>query len=180
MKKAAVISIIFVTIAIVGIYLFLCLSYILYPIKYKDTIISYSSQYEVESNLVASLINAESSFDANAVSTKGAIGLMQILPSTGEWLAKKMGIEYSQDMLYLPEYNIRLGTYYLSYLENIFEDTRVVLCAYNAGEGVVRTWLKNSDYSSDGKTLDVIPYQETKTYVEKVEKGLDIYAKKLK
>ena len=180
MKKAGIISIIFVTIAIVGIYLFLCLSYIFYPIKYKDTILLYSEEYNIESNLIASLINAESSFNADAISNKGAIGLMQLMPQTAKWLAEQLDIEYTDEKLFDPEYNIRLGVYYLSYLSEKFRDTRTILCAYNAGEGVVRGWLKNSEYSSDGKTLDVIPYAETKAHVEKVEKGLKIYEKKLR
>ncbi len=180
MKKAGIISIIFVTLAIVLIYLFLCLSYIFYPIKYKDTILLYSERYNIESNLVASLINAESGFDKDAISSKGAMGLMQLMPKTAEWLAEKLDIEYSEDKLFDPEYNIMLGTYYLSYLSQKFENVRTMLCAYNAGEGVVNSWLKNKDYSSDGETLDVVPYGDTLAYVEKIEKGLKIYAKKLK
>ena len=149
MKKAGVISIIFVTIAIVGIYLFLCLSYILYPIKYKDTILLYSSKYNIKSNLIASLINAESSFNSDAVSKKGAIGLMQIMPSTAQWLAGKLEIEYSEDLLFDPDYNIKIGTFYLAYLSTKFSDTKTMLCAYNAGEGVVLKWLEDEEYSKD-------------------------------
>ncbi len=180
MKKAGVISIIFVTIAIVGIYLFLCLSYILYPIKYKDTILLYSSKYNIKSNLIASLINAESSFNSDAVSKKGAIGLMQIMPSTAQWLAGKLEIEYSEDLLFDPDYNIKIGTFYLAYLSTKFSDTKTMLCAYNAGEGVVLKWLEDEEYSKDGETLDKIPYTETQAYVKKVEKGLKIYEKKLR
>ncbi len=180
MKKAGIISIIFVTTLVVAIYLFLCLSYILYPIKYKDIILLYGEQYNVNSNLIASLINVESGFNCDAVSQKGAVGLMQLMPSTAKWLANELDIEYADDKLFEPEYNIKLGAYYLAYLSKKFENIRTVLCAYNAGEGVVKNWLSNREYSSDGKTLNYIPYAETKTHVEKVEKGLKIYERKLK
>ena len=78
-----------------------------------------------------------------------------------------------------PDYNIKLGTYYLAYLSNKFNDTTVVLCSYNAGEGVVKSWLNDTKYSKDGKTLDYIPYKQTQNYVQNVIQGLDIYAKKL-
>ena len=179
-KKATIISIVIVTILVIGIYLFLCIGYILYPIRYKDSIITYSQEYDVEKSLVASVINAESSFNTKAVSSKGAIGLMQLMPTTAKWLADKLNIEYKEEYLFEADYNIKLGTYYLAYLENKFNDTTVVLCAYNAGEGVVQNWLNNKDYSKDGKTIEVIPYSQTRAYTQKVIKGLEIYEKKLK
>ena len=91
-----------------------------------------------------------------------------------------MNIEYKEEYLFEADYNIKLGTYYLAYLENKFEDTTVVLCAYNAGEGVVQGWLNNIQYSKDGKTIDVIPYSQTEAYTQKVLNSLKIYEKKLK
>lgn len=180
MKKASIFSIVIVSIIVLGIYLFLCLSYIFYPIKYKESILNYARVYNVDKELVASVINAESSFKQDAVSKKGAIGLMQLMPETAEWLANKLQLSYSEELLYTADYNIHLGTYYLAYLSTKFNDSTVVLCAYNAGEGVVRTWLKNKEYSNDGETLDYIPYSQTREYAKKVNSALKIYAKKLK
>lgn len=179
-KKVGVISIILITILVIGIYLFLCLGYVLYPIKYKESIFNYSQEYNIDKELIASIINAESSFKTDAISKKGAIGLMQLMPSTAQWIADKLDIQYNDELLYNPDYNIHLGTYYLSYLKRKFNDTTVILCAYNAGEGVVKNWLNNTNYSKDGKTLHYIPYYQTRAYTKKVIDSLKIYAKKLK
>lgn len=179
-KKLGWISVILVTILIIGIYLFLCLGYFLYPIKYKDSIYQYATEFNVKKEVIASVINAESKFDEDAISYRGAIGLMQIMPKTAQWLAEKLNIEYSEELLFEPDYNIKLGTYYVSYLQDKFSNLQVVLCAYNAGEGVVKEWLNNEEYSNNGETLDYIPYEETRNYVKKVMSNIKIYSKKLK
>ena len=177
-KKVKIFSMVVVTILIIGIYLFLCLNYFLYPLKYKDNILNYSQKYNLKPELVASLIYAESKFDANAISNKGAKGLMQIMPQTAMWICIKLNEEYKEENLFDADYNIKLGTYYLSYLSEKFEDVVVILCAYNAGEGVVNSWLKDKNYSSDGKTLDYIPFKQTREYTQKVINNLKRYEKK--
>ncbi len=152
------------------------ITYIL-PTKYTDIIEEYSKKYNIENELVYAVINAESRFNKNAVSNKGAIGLMQIMPETGEWLAKKMGIEdFSQEMLYEPNVNVQIGCYYLGYLIEKFEDERLALCAYNAGSTNVYRWLANDKYSIDGY-VHTIPFKETDKYVKKInilKKGYDL------
>ena len=92
-----------------------------YPIKYKSEIIKYSEEFNIDSALVASVINAESKFDKNAISKKGAIGLMQILPSTANFIASKLKVyDFRKEDLLLPEINIRFGCYYINYLSNKF------------------------------------------------------------
>ena len=150
-------------------------NFVLYPLKYKNEIRVYSAEYNIDTSLVASVICNESSFDENSKSIKGAIGLMQLMPSTAQWLCEKLGEEYDEQKLYSPEFNIKLGTYYLQYLTNKFEDTDTAIVAYNAGEGTVNTWLKNQEYSSDGKTLQKIPYQETSNYLTKVKRTVRFY-----
>ena len=106
------------------------------------------------------------------------MGLMQLLPSTAKWLAEKLELEMFDDSQLLePSVNIKLGTYYLSYLQDKFESPEAVLSAYNAGETIVRTWLQNQEYSIDGVSLQKIPYLETKNYVEKVISSLSVYEK---
>ena len=178
-KKLGIVFIICASILVVGIYAFLAYNYFTYPLKYTESIYNYSIQYNVKPEFIASVINSESSFNKDAVSKKGAVGLMQLMPTTAEWLAQKLNTDYSYQLLTNPDYNIKLGTYYLAYLSNKFNDTTVVLCSYNAGEGVVKSWLNDTKYSKDGKTLDYIPYKQTQNYVQNVIQGLDIYAKKL-
>ncbi|WP_250278238.1 lytic transglycosylase domain-containing protein [[Clostridium] colinum] len=155
------------------------INYIL-PIKYERIIEKYAKKYNIEKSLVFAVINAESRFNKNAVSNKGAIGLMQIMPETGEWLAKKIDIkEFSENMLYDPETNIKLGTYYLSYLLEKFEDETLALCAYNAGSTNVYRWLNNEKYTKDGN-IHTIPFKETNNYVKKIDimkKGYNILFK---
>lgn len=126
----------------------------------------YSSAYGLDKNEVAAIIKAESNFNPNAKSREGATGLMQIMPETADFIARLSGIDKYN--LYDERTNIRFGCFYLRYLKNKFYSDGTVYAAYNAGEGKVREWLKNKDYSEDGENLSVIPYPETRNYVRKV------------
>lgn len=140
-----------------------------YPQKYMDEIAHYSQ----ESSLILALIRVESGFRPLAISEKGALGLMQILPETAEYVCALYG--YEQGDLLDPAYNIKIGVSYLGYLRSKFENYKTALAAYNAGEGTVRRWLSDPDYSNDGKTLQNIPYAETERYVKKIEIQHKIY-----
>lgn len=152
------------------------------PNEYTAFVEKYSAEYGVPENMVYAVIKTESGFDSSAVSGKGAVGLMQMMPETFEWLTKDILREHlSAGMLYDPETNIKYGTYYLSRLYNRFGDWDTALAAYNGGEGRVSEWLTDSRYSQDGKKLiiDNIPteYSETENYVGKVNKALGKYNK---
>ncbi len=152
------------------------------PDEYAPCVEKYSAEYGVPENLIYAVIKTESSFDSSATSSKGAIGLMQLMPSTFEWLTKDILREHlSAGMLYDPETNIKYGTYYLSRLYNRFGDWDTALAAYNGGEGNVSEWLADTRYSTDGKKLiiDNIPdeFSETEGYVKKVNKAFDKYKK---
>ena len=98
---------------------------------------------------------------------------MQILPSTGEWIASNLSIEeYSSEDLFDPEVNIRFGCFYLAYLHTRFSDDWAVYAAYNAGEGRVERWLDS------GVTRDTVPIEETKEYIRRVERALINYRNK--
>jgi soluble lytic murein transglycosylase len=142
-----------------------------YPLKYKKYIIEAADLYNVDRVLIASVINAESSFRKDAISNKGAVGLMQIMPTTGEWVAGKIGIEFTAETLTDPRTNILIGTFYLNYLITKFGDTRTALIAYNAGEGKVRTWLAEQG----ALTLTTCPYPVTNRYADKVSHGMRFY-----
>lgn len=149
----------------------------IYPITYSDTIISKSKKYSLDPYLVFSLIKAESSYNKDAESTQDAKGLMQITPTTAEWIAEKMGNEeYKEEYLFDVDVNVEMGCWYLDNLRTEFgEHKEVILAAYNAGRGNVQKWLHDGRYSDDGDTLKEIPFSETKAYVEKIAEYEKMY-----
>ena len=148
-----------------------------YPIKYEQEIYSYSKDYGVNPDLVASVINVESGFNKDRVSNKGAIGLMQLMPKTAQWVAEKLGENYQKEYLFNPQTNIKYGTYYLSYLINYFSDENLAICAYNAGMGNVNEWLKTENFYGNKKIL-AVPFKETQNYYNKVLKNKRYYKNK--
>jgi len=152
-----------------------------YPLKYREEIEDASEEFDVPKETICAVIYAESKFNADAKSSVGARGLMQIMPSTFKDIQKALGTNYTDDDLYDPGVNIRAGTYYLAYLYRIFGDWEHVHAAYNAGMGNVWSWLDDDRYSKDGKLTD-IPFKETKNYVKKVaiakEKYKELYFSK--
>ena len=151
------------TVFLIGTYLLL---YVRYPIKYEREIISASKEFNVNDKLIRSVIWTESKYRAQAESSAGAVGLMQLLPSTAHFAATLCGEQYVQSELKTPSVNIRLGVCYLAYLLNKF-DERDAIAAYNAGEGNVRKWI------GDGK--EEYPFKETRDYVERVYSAKRIY-----
>ncbi len=126
-------------------------------------------------SLVYAVIKAESNFDEGAKSGAGAVGLMQILPSTAQFVCERENIDYDEARLLEGEYNVLVGCVYLKYLKEKFFDETAVLAAYNAGEGTVDKWLKERTLSHDGVHLNRIPYGETRAYVKKIKKFLKFY-----
>lgn len=140
-----------------------------HPLEYEGTIRAATAEYGVEPTLVAAVIRAESRFDPVVESPQGAYGLMQILPDTADFIAERSGIkgDYRD-----PETNIRMGTWYLSYLQGRYEgDERLVLAAYNSGEGRVDGWLQEGRDIAGGD----IPFEETREYVERVVTSKQVY-----
>lgn len=147
----------------------------LYPIRYTDIVEEYAEEYSLDPYLVYGVIKAESNFVHDAHSGV-ARGLMQITDDTAGWIADKMKLKsFEPEMLDDPESNIRMGCFYLRYLLDYYKDTELALAAYNAGMGNVNRWLANAEHSADGKTLDNIPFKETREYVERVENYTEIY-----
>ncbi len=167
-------------VAIMLSFLIYCVNGYFYPMRYTSEIKELSQKYDLEPSLVASVVNVESGYNPNRTSPKGAKGLMQIMPSTAEWLCEKLKLEYDEEKLYEVKYNLNLGCYYLKSLVNNFEDRSTAMCAYNAGPTNVRNWLKDSEYSQDGKTLKKVPFSETQNYIVKLNKNLKYYSRKYK
>lgn len=147
---------------------------IMYPVRYAQFINKYSAEYGLDRYLVMGVIKAESNYIHDAHSGV-ARGLMQITDDTAVWIAAKLNMEFSADDLDDPETNIKMGCYYLGYLIEHYENIDVALAAYNGGMGNVNKWLKNGEYSDDGKTLKKIPFPETDEYVRRVRKYQQVY-----
>lgn len=148
-----------------------------YPTAYTPLIAKYAEEYELDPYLVTSIMRCESSNKPDAVSNRGAIGLMQIMPDTGTWIAHKLEMDsvYQEYMLYDPETNIRFACWYLRFLATRFSGVTLhIVAAYNAGHGSVENWLADERYSSGG-TLTSIPYPETARYVEKINAAYQQY-----
>ena len=159
------------------ILIFVCITIIIvnehrYPIFYKKEIKYYANYYHLNASLVMSVVYAESSFDNEAKSNKGALGLMQIMPNTADWIAGEL--EISNYSLFDVDVNLNFGCFYLNYLFSKFNTEIEVLCAYNAGETNVINWKKNGEI-----TLNNIPFEETKNYVNKILKFKKFYENKV-
>ena len=140
----------------------------LYPKKYSDYVEFYSKEYNLDENLVYSIIKAESKFKEDAVSRKGAKGLMQIGDGTRDWAAEELKLEKVD--IFKPQDNIRIGCWYLNRLYKEFGDTELVIMSYNGGSGNVKKWLSDKEYSHDGENIHTIPFPETDRYLGKVKK----------
>lgn len=147
------------------------------PIKYRELVGKYAEMYDVEESLIFAVIFCESRFDPDAHSRAGAKGLMQVTTETGWWAASRMDyLDVENIDLKDPETSIAVGTWYLQWLEDKFEEVKpTVLAAYNAGHGKVSQWLADEKYSEDGYHLKEIPFSETNSYVKKVELVQKLY-----
>lgn len=150
---------------------------IVYPWPYREVIERYAEANGLDPYLVAAVIRVESSFRANATSPKGARGLMQIMPSTGEWIASEMHLaDFHVDRLFEVELNIKMGTWYLRHLTEQFQrELEVTLAAYNGGRGNVKTWLEQGIWSGQHSDIERIPFPETRKYVLRVLRTYAIY-----
>ncbi len=150
-----------------------------YPLKYEKEINAAAEKYHVEKALVYGIIKTESNFDPDAVSPAGALGLMQFMPDTFEWLQTYYREEnnYVFEDLKNPALCIDYGVQLLSILSEMYEVEDTMLCAYNGGLGNVDEWLQNPEYSDDGKHLKVVPFPETDNYRKLVEQNKSIYQK---
>lgn len=157
----------------------------IYPIRYEQDIVVSAKNYNVDPILIAAIIRVETNFEPDKVSRKGAIGLMQLMPETAEWIVKRAGYaEETIRSLHRGDVNIEVGAWYLNSLFGQFDDNRIaVLAAYNAGPGNTRRWLDNGIWDGTLKNIGQIPFGETRHYVQRVlyyyDKYVKLYAERL-
>lgn len=138
-----------------------------YPLRYEAIVRGHARNYHLDPAFLAAVIYAESKFDAGAHSDSGAIGLMQLTPETARGIAIRTGgSRFRVSDLDNPEINVRYGAWYLENLYRKYHEERLVLAAYNAGQGNVDRWLRNGE---------PIQFPETSAYVERVEQLQKIY-----
>lgn len=148
----------------------LAVAHLVYPYPYRDLIEREAGRYGLDPLLVVSVMRVESGFTPDARSRVGARGLMQLMPTTARWVARKTAVRgFSTEQLEDPETNIRLGCWYLGYLRRQFPgDLSAMLAAYNAGEGNVARWKHQPDAIEAA-------FPETKRYVQRGMRTYRIY-----
>lgn len=151
-----------------------------YPIKYENFVEVYSKENNLDKYLVYAVIKAESNFNDRALSKNGAKGLMQLMEETAKDVLNK--IDYINitddelgDKLYDPQYNIKLGTKYLSLLIKQYNNIELALTAYNAGSGNVDKWIEQGILKEDGSNIENVPFKETNNYVRKILNNYKTY-----
>jgi len=140
------------------------------PAIFRPAVSWAAHRYRVDPKLLLAVIRTESHFDVTAISPRGAVGLMQIMPDTGRWLWPKVYGDARYDRAYLrdPEVNIHLGAYYLGFLMKTFNhNTSLALAAYNGGAANVRRWVRSGN-QTNRTFLATVSYPETKRFVMKV------------
>jgi soluble lytic murein transglycosylase len=138
-----------------------------YPLKYTEIVRGHARNYDLDPAFLAAVIYAESKFDPDARSSSGAVGLMQLTPETAKGIAIRTGGHaFRVGDLTNAEINVRYGCWYLRHLFGKYGDERVVLAAYNAGQGNVDEWLRKGQS---------IQFPETSAYVDRVEELERVY-----
>jgi soluble lytic murein transglycosylase len=147
----------------------------LYPLPYEAALRREAARNDFDPMFAAGLIRQESTFQADAVSRKDAIGLMQVLPKTGKLLAKQLKVRYTKDRLFQPDYNIELGMVYIASLVRQTGALEYAAAAYNAGEDRIAAWKAERSYDEIPELVESIPFSETREYVQVVLRNTEVY-----
>jgi soluble lytic murein transglycosylase len=143
-----------------------------YPLRYAPIVRGHAQNYDLNPALLAAVIEEESKFRADAKSSAGAIGLMQLQPATAKGIAIRTGgTKFVLSDLYNPELNVRYGAWYLHHLLLKYGDERLALAAYNAGQENVDRWRAQGEG---------VQFPETRAYIDKVERLKGIYRRAYK
>jgi soluble lytic murein transglycosylase len=147
----------------------------LYPLPYEAALRREAAKNDFDPMFAAGLIRQESTFQADAVSRKDAIGLMQVLPKTGKLLAKQLKIRYTKDKLFEPDFNLTVGMLYIANLVRQTGAPEYAAAAYNAGEDRIAAWKGERNYEEIPELVESIPFTETREYVQVVLRNTAVY-----
>lgn len=150
---------------------------LLFPLPYRSLIERHARQRNLDPFLIAGLVRQESEFNPGAVSPARAYGLAQILPSQGRILARQLGLRrYRTSMLFQPDFNLRLATYYLrNLLDKFGGKLEAALAAYNAGPNRAERWLGWAAFENPAEFVETVPFTETRAYIQAVLRNAEIY-----
>jgi soluble lytic murein transglycosylase len=148
-----------------------------FPLPYRKQLEDFCRPLSLDPFLVAALIRQESEFNPKAVSRANARGLTQVMPATGRQLSRKLGIRgYRTSMLFSPDTNLKIGTYYLKALSDQLEGKwEAALASYNAGKSRVVTWMGAGSFHEPAEFVESIPFNETRNYVQSVLRNAEVY-----
>ena len=150
-----------------------------YPLHYQEYVEYYAGKYGIDPMILYAVIRTESNFDPNVDSNADARGLMQITEVTFDWIKTKIAPteDLTFDDLYDPETNIRFGTYFVCYcLKKYDNHLATAAAAYHNGLGAVDALLTETQYSTDGVTLEHYPYPQMRQYVKKITESYQRYS----
>jgi len=151
-----------------------------YPTPYRDLFRTAAQNEGVDEAWVYGLARQESRFMHYAKSGVGAAGLMQIMPATAKWAAKRMGLDgYNNDLIHDLTTNVGIGTYYIRYTFEMMNGQAVMAtAAYNAGPSRAKRWMASEPMEA-AIYIETIPFAETRNYVQKVMANAQMYAPRL-
>jgi soluble lytic murein transglycosylase len=150
-----------------------------FPLPYRKSLEEYCRAQSLDPYLMAALIRQESEFNPKAVSRANARGLAQVMPATGRQLSRKLKIpRYRAAMLFTPDTNLKMGTYYLKQLSDELQGKwEATLASYNAGKSHVTTWMASANFREPAEFVESIPFNETRMYVQSVLRNAEVYRK---
>ena len=150
---------------------------LLYPLYYVDLLQKHTTQYEIDPLFVAAMIREESRYNADIVSYAGAIGLMQIMPANGPEFSRRLKISrFNTKMLYDPDINIQMGSWYMKSLMDQFDNNHALVAgAYNGGPGRMRRWIAAKQIPDLDEFIEDIGIDQTRRHIKKVMDSYIIY-----
>lgn len=147
-----------------------------YSKSYVQEVERYSKEFGIEESFVYAVIKTESNFNPDAVSEAGAIGLMQIISDSFEWVSYRLDdTELCFDDMFIPENSIRYGCYMLSYLYNKYGSYELTAAAYHSGMGEVDSWIANGIVNVASPNVSDFVGSNTRHYVNKIMKAYNKY-----
>jgi soluble lytic murein transglycosylase len=147
----------------------------LYPLPYEPALRREALKNGFDPMLAAGLIRQESTFQADAVSHKNAVGLMQVLPQTGRLMARQLRVRYTKNSLFEPDFNLQVGMVYVTGLLRNLGAPEYALAAFNAGEDRIALWRSERNYDEIPELVESIPFTETRDYVQIVLRNAEVY-----